>query len=309
MTNEEKAEQLEEMAESLETLRSGRLIRFDSYPANGQPLAERAALLREAAQLMRERDKRSLLTERDWETMYEAQERDLAALRKEREGLRAERQDAMGLLGKVIDEARRCFKEHRARIADLEAELDAAKAGEEALRRKWQREECAHCGERPEGHNGTMWCAECFEWWVRESEQECITQLRADLEAARAGEARAVEALKRIREELETIAAGKEEEVRNDFSSGESHGWGSAYLHVCRIIGNAATQPAIDWLAQREREAAARELNQLGPLGSSKQEVFMVPWSEIKQRIAALANQQPTACPRSEVRGKERFRA
>jgi hypothetical protein len=41
-----------------------------------------AALLREAAQLMRERDKRLLLTERDWKGMYEAQERDLAALRK-----------------------------------------------------------------------------------------------------------------------------------------------------------------------------------------------------------------------------------
>jgi transposase len=136
-----------------------------------------------------------------------------------------------------------------------------------------------------------------------------IAELEAERDAAKAGEARAVEGLRRIREELETIAAGKEEEVRNDFSSGESHGWGSAYLHVCRIIGNAATQPALDWLAQREREAAARELNQLGPLGSSNQELFMVPWSEIKQRIAALANQQPTACSRSEVRGEERFRA
>ncbi len=59
--------------------------------------AAKAALLREAAELMRERG--TLLTERDWKTMYEAQERDMAALRKERE-------EAMGLLGKFIDEAR-----------------------------------------------------------------------------------------------------------------------------------------------------------------------------------------------------------
>jgi hypothetical protein len=48
---------------------------------------------------MRERERKSLLTERDWKGMYEAQERDLAALRQERE-------EAMGLLGKLIDEAR-----------------------------------------------------------------------------------------------------------------------------------------------------------------------------------------------------------
>jgi hypothetical protein len=82
MTNEQKAARLEEIAQYY--LRIG-----DSD----------AALLREAAQSFRERDKRSLLTERDWKTMYEAQERDLAALRKERE-------EAMGLLGKLIDEAR-----------------------------------------------------------------------------------------------------------------------------------------------------------------------------------------------------------
>jgi hypothetical protein len=134
-----------------------------------------------------------------------------------------------------------------------------------------------------------------------------IADLEAERDAAKAGEARAVEALKRIREELETIAAGKEEEVRNDFSSGESHGWGSAYLHVCRIIGNAATQPALDWLAQREREAAARELEQLME-SEWKWEEFELKAS-IHARIAALTNQQPTACSRSEVRGKERFRA
>ena len=64
MTNQQKAARLEEIAEYY--LRIG---------------DKDAALLREVAQFMRERDKRSLLTGPDWKTMYEAQERDLAALR------------------------------------------------------------------------------------------------------------------------------------------------------------------------------------------------------------------------------------
>jgi len=205
----------------------------------------------------------------------------------------------------------------RARCADLEGERDSLKIEVERLLvskyftrcREGAVDHCSGCatwGDDGQGNVGgkpvhpPCSCGASWNW---------AKKMEAERDAAKAGEARAVEALKRIREELETIAAGKEEEVRNDLSSGESHGWGMAYLHVCRIIGNAATQPALDWLAQREREAAVRELNQLGPLGSSNQELFMVPWSEIKQRIAALTTQQPTACPRSEVRGKERFRA
>lgn len=38
----------------------------------------------------------------------------------------------------------------------------------------------------------------------------------------------------------------------------------------------------------REAAQLMRELSQLRPLGSSKQELFIVWWSEIKQRIAAL---------------------
>jgi hypothetical protein len=83
MTNEQKAERLEEIAQYF------------------IPIGDKdAALLREAAaQLMREQGKKSLLTEPDWKTMYEALERDMAALRKERE-------EAMSLLRKLIDEAR-----------------------------------------------------------------------------------------------------------------------------------------------------------------------------------------------------------
>jgi hypothetical protein len=80
LTNEQKAARLEEIA---------------NYKMGCDWVT--ISILREAAQFMRERG--TLLTGRDWKTMYEAQERDLAALRKEREG-------AMGLLGKFIDEAR-----------------------------------------------------------------------------------------------------------------------------------------------------------------------------------------------------------
>ena len=81
MTNEEKAARLEEIAE---------------YKMGCDGVT--VLILREAAQLIREQGKRSLLTERDWKTMYEAQERDLAALRKEREG-------AIALLVKFIKQA------------------------------------------------------------------------------------------------------------------------------------------------------------------------------------------------------------
>jgi len=82
MTNEQKAARLEEIAKHY--LRIG---------------DNDAALLCEAAQWMRERGNKSLLTGPDWKTMYEAQERDLAALRKERE-------EAIALLVKFIKEAR-----------------------------------------------------------------------------------------------------------------------------------------------------------------------------------------------------------
>jgi hypothetical protein len=88
MTNEEKAKLLEKESRTI-----------DRFGSSLTPPDNFAALLREAAQLMRERDKRSLLVERDWKTMYEAQERDLAAL-EEGAGV------AMSLLGKLIDEAR-----------------------------------------------------------------------------------------------------------------------------------------------------------------------------------------------------------
>jgi hypothetical protein len=118
-----------------------------------------------------------------------------------------------------------------------------------------------------------------------------IADLEAERDAAKAGEARAVEALKRIAEDADS-------HLNDNVLIGNPTRWRLKTIRAC--AEDAISQPALDWLAQREREAAARELNQLGPLGSSNQELFMVPWSEIKQRIAALTNQQPTACSREE---------
>ena len=83
MTNEQKAARLEEWAAKKDF--AAEHAAKSAVFGGGTWVAEfcaDAALLREAAQLMRERDKRLLLTERDWKGMYEAQERDLAALRK-----------------------------------------------------------------------------------------------------------------------------------------------------------------------------------------------------------------------------------
>jgi chromosome segregation ATPase len=86
MTSEEKAARLEEIAKDF------RIGDND------------AALLREAAQLFRKG--RSLLTERDWKAMYEAQERDMAALRKRVGELQADLATAGSNVHTLRDELR-----------------------------------------------------------------------------------------------------------------------------------------------------------------------------------------------------------
>ena len=89
--------------------------------------------------------------------------------------------------------------------------------------------------------------------------RERLATVEAERDAAQAGEARAVEALSLIRKELGTIAQGYEEEVRNDFTSGQSHGWGMAYLHAVQIIGGITDGPALAWLDQQRAEAVEAE--------------------------------------------------
>lgn len=142
--------------------------------------------------------------------------------------------------GLALSDLRRCFDQHRARIAELEAERDAAKAGE----------------------------------------------------------ARAVEALKAARE-------------RCDWWHSDDCPWAGPrntctceyrqlVQEVALILSSA--QSALDWLAQREREAAVRELEQF--MKNEWIESFELKAS-IYARIAALTKQQPAACSRSEVRGVE----
>ena len=108
MTNEEKAARLEGMAAkkdfAAEHLKSGVFSNRGTWVAE---FTADAALLREAAQLMREREEKSLLTSPDWKGMYEAQERDLAALRKNLEALKAGREEAMAEVERL--------REHEAR--------------------------------------------------------------------------------------------------------------------------------------------------------------------------------------------------
>ena len=177
MSNEEKVKRLERLV--AEKTSAAKDLKF-VFAAEGSvaEFTADAAVLREAAQVMRELG--ALLTSPDWKTMYEAQERDLAALRKELEGLRQE-----------------------SRIAELEAERDAAKAGE----------------------------------------------------------ARAVEALKRIGEKARWILLDQCVKRGHDPRSVVSD-WSlnvDDYLRdeIEGIVFTLDAQPALDWLAQREREAAA----------------------------------------------------
>ena len=95
MSNEEKVKRLERLV--AEKTSAAKDLKF-VFAAEGSvaEFTADAAVLREAAQVMRELG--ALLTSPDWKTMYEAQERDLAALRKELE-------EAIAPLVKFIKEA------------------------------------------------------------------------------------------------------------------------------------------------------------------------------------------------------------
>ena len=97
MSNEEKVKRLERLV--AEKTSAAKDLKF-VFAAEGSvaEFTADAAVLREAAQVMRELGNKSLLTVPDWKGMYEAQERDMAAVRQERE-------DAIAPLVKFIKEA------------------------------------------------------------------------------------------------------------------------------------------------------------------------------------------------------------
>jgi hypothetical protein len=113
----------------------------------------------------------------------------------------------------------------------------------------------------------------------------------------KAGKARAVEALEAAYEAAEDWHFSVEWEGRECTQ---------AVLNACQV-GLSSTQPALNWLAQREREAVVAELEQLIQSEWKWKEFDLI--SSIHARIAALTNQQPAACSRNEVRGAEKDNA
>lgn len=89
-------------------------------------------------------------------------------------------------------------------------------------------------------------------------------RLKDERDAAVASEAATREVLATIRKEFQAIADGKSEDVRDDWTSGDSVGWHSALQHAEGIIGPAlATAPsaALEKLkGDAGRERAIKEL-------------------------------------------------
>jgi hypothetical protein len=136
-----------------------------------------------------------------------------------------------------------------------------------------------------------------------------LAELEAERDAAKAGEARAVEALRTIRgEDIQPDADGLIEDLTCCYCDGNSaEGCDEDCPRFIAYEALDGSQPALDWLAQREREAVVAELRDWAERWWESHSDFSA--GDFNQRIAALTNQQPTACSRSEVRGKERFRA
>ena len=137
---------------------------------------------------------------------------------------------------------------------------------------------------------------------VEELERELrarIAELEAERDAARAGEARAVEALKQGRVLAQKVV-GETWDLAGSFTDKEQ----ALFDWVEDLDWPRYPTPALDWLAQREREAAARELRLLADGCATVNPVLS--W-QLRACADGLTDQQPTACSRSEVRGKERL--
>ena len=91
---------------------------------------------------------------------------------------------------------------------------------------------CCH-GSGPE-------CAKCEALDIPE-----VEEMERETDTLRRQNAALRGALERINTEMDTITQGKQEDVHNDFSSGEAHGWSMAQAHVGQIIHAAlALTPA-----------------------------------------------------------------
>jgi len=109
-------------------------------------------------------------------------------------------------------------------------------------------------------------------WWTDSTDAERVQALQDAIEerdAARAGEARAVEALRDVftdlRADREDLRADLEDRNPEDYARHGlvEPGYCEALQDVTdglEAVLDSLSQPALDWLAQREREAAAKEL-------------------------------------------------
>jgi predicted HicB family RNase H-like nuclease len=134
---------------------------------------------------------------------------------------------------------------------------------------------------------------------VEELERELrarIADLEAERDAAKAGEARAVEALRKL-----NISARLAANYADDLKDPDD-----AWTEIAVLIGEVrgirevldSAQPALAWLAQREREAVVAELRDWAERWWESYSDFSA--GDFNQRIAAVTTQQPTACPREE---------
>ena len=91
----------------------------------------------------------------------------------------------------------------------------------------------------------------------------------ADLTAARAGEARAVEALRKIAENTKAALKAHNPDVfasRGKIEPGYCEALANCADDLDYAISELDAQPAIDWLAQQRREAAAEALEEVAKL-------------------------------------------
>jgi hypothetical protein len=129
-----------------------------------------------------------------------------------------------------------------------------------------------------------------------------IAELEAETTQAKAVEARAVEALTQGRVLAQEVV-GETWDLAGSFTDKEQ----ALFDWVEDLDWPRYPTPALDWLAQREREAVVRELEQLME-SEWKWEEFELQAS-IHARLADLRNQQFAACSRNELRGAEKDNA
>lgn len=194
--------------------------------------------------------------------------------------------DKMWLLCSALIDSVQMVDYLRIRLATVEAEQNAARAEVEST---WRCFRCGFCTtdyKQAEAHFGDRdeEMALC-QWWKDSTDTERVQALQDAIEeqnAAQAGEARAVEALKRCHE-------GAARQLAEPCDHDDDQYALAAIATDCEAV-LAEQGPALDWLAQQRREAAVEALEKLEAECSI---VFYgdlphVTIEEIREHLAAL---------------------